>query len=46
MSDAVHPVDEILPIPKLVALGLRHALIVFARTTTEKSLKVQAAESI
>lgn len=46
MSDAVHPVVEILPIPKRVALGLRHALIVLAMATTEQTLKVQAAESI
>jgi xanthine/uracil permease len=30
MSTEVHPVDEILPIPRLLALGLRHVLVMYA----------------
>ena len=30
MPDAVHPVDEILPLPKLFALGLQHVLVMYA----------------
>src|ERR1700750_750366 len=30
MTDAVHPVDEILPLPKLFALGLQHVLVMYA----------------
>src|SRR6201995_3905064 len=30
MSDAVHPVDEVLPVPKLFALGLQHVLVMYA----------------
>ncbi len=30
MSKAVHPVDEILPLPKLFALGLQHVLVMYA----------------
>ncbi|QTL05801.1 purine permease [Aquabacter sp. L1I39] len=30
MSSAVHPVDEMLPAPKLVALGLQHVLVMYA----------------
>ena len=31
MSDAtVHPVDEILPAPRLVALGFQHVLVMYA----------------
>ena len=26
----VHPVDEILPLPKLFALGLQHVLVMYA----------------
>src|SRR6201994_2577686 len=29
-SVKVHPVDEILPLPKLVALGLQHVLVMYA----------------
>ena len=27
---AVHPVDEVLPLPKLFALGLQHVLVMYA----------------
>jgi len=30
MSEAVHPVDEVLPAPKLVVLGLQHVLVMYA----------------
>ncbi|HRJ70173.1 MAG TPA: nucleobase:cation symporter-2 family protein [Beijerinckiaceae bacterium] len=30
MANAVHPVDEILPAPKLTALGLQHVLVMYA----------------
>ncbi|QRG09119.1 purine permease [Xanthobacter dioxanivorans] len=30
MSEAVHPVDEILPVPKLAILGLQHVLVMYA----------------
>ena len=30
MSDPVHPVDQILPYPKLGALGLQHVLVMYA----------------
>lgn len=30
MADAVHPVDEVLPLPKLVALGFQHVLVMYA----------------
>lgn len=30
MSSAVHPVDEMLPAPKLIALGLQHVLVMYA----------------
>jgi uric acid transporter len=29
-TDAVHPVDEVLPPPKLFALGLQHVLAMYA----------------
>jgi uric acid transporter len=30
MRDAVHPVDEVLPLPRLLALGLQHVLVMYA----------------
>src|SRR6201985_4020214 len=30
MSTDVHPVDEILPTPRLLALGLQHVLVMYA----------------
>ncbi len=30
MSEEIHPVDEMLPIPKLLALGLQHVLVMYA----------------
>src|SRR6202453_80867 len=30
MTGAVHPVDEMLPAPKLLALGLQHVLVMYA----------------
>lgn len=30
MGQALHPVDEVLPLPKLVALGLQHVLVMYA----------------
>src|SRR5271156_5203210 len=30
MPSSVHPVDEILPLPKLAALGLQHVLVMYA----------------
>ena len=30
VSDFVHPVDEILPLPKLFGLGLQHVLVMYA----------------
>jgi NCS2 family nucleobase:cation symporter-2 len=30
MSNAVHPVDEVLPLPRLAALGLQHVLVMYA----------------
>ena len=30
MTDAVHPVDQVLPLPKLFALGLQHVLVMYA----------------
>jgi uric acid transporter len=30
MSSDIHPVDEILPVPKLLTLGLQHVLVMYA----------------
>src|SRR6201994_1804045 len=30
MSTAIHPVDEVLPAPRLLALGLQHVLVMYA----------------
>src|SRR6186713_1030433 len=30
MSSEIHPVDQILPAPKLLALGLQHVLVMYA----------------
>ena len=30
MSSGVHPVDEVLPVPRLLALGLQHVLVMYA----------------
>jgi xanthine permease len=30
MSSAVHPVDEVLPAPRMLALGLQHVLVMYA----------------
>jgi xanthine permease len=30
MNRAVHPVDEVLPVPKLAVLGLQHVLVMYA----------------
>src|ERR1700712_2750500 len=30
MPESVHPVDEILPLPRLGALGLQHVLVMYA----------------
>ncbi len=30
MSNAVHPVDEVLPAPRLAALGIQHVLVMYA----------------
>ena len=30
MATAIHPVDEILPAPKLATLGLQHVLVMYA----------------
>ncbi|CCD93424.1 putative purine permease ygfU-like (NCS2 family) [Bradyrhizobium sp. ORS 375] len=30
MSKTIHPVDEMLPVPKLLALGLQHVLVMYA----------------
>jgi len=30
MTAAVHPVDEVLPAPRLIALGLQHVLVMYA----------------
>ena len=30
MPASVHPVDEVLPLPKLIALGLQHVLVMYA----------------
>ena len=30
MAEATHPVDEVLPAPKLMALGLQHVLVMYA----------------
>ena len=30
MSEAVHPVDQLLPLPKLFTLGLQHVLVMYA----------------
>ncbi|MEY9127427.1 nucleobase:cation symporter-2 family protein [Bradyrhizobium yuanmingense] len=30
MSNDVHPVDEVLPVPRLLALGLQHVLVMYA----------------
>jgi NCS2 family nucleobase:cation symporter-2 len=30
MSTEIHPVDEVLPIPRLLALGLQHVLVMYA----------------
>ncbi len=30
MSATVHPVDEVLPAPRMVALGLQHVLVMYA----------------
>ncbi|WP_170181896.1 nucleobase:cation symporter-2 family protein [Phreatobacter stygius] len=33
-SDRVHPVDEVLPLPKMFALGLQHVLVMYASAIT------------
>ena len=30
MTSTVHPVDEILPLPQLLTLGLQHVLVMYA----------------
>ena len=30
MSSEIHPVDEVLPVPRLLALGLQHVLVMYA----------------
>src|SRR6202789_3137829 len=30
MASEVHPVDEVLPVPKLLTLGLQHVLVMYA----------------
>ena len=30
MTESVHPVDEVLPTPRLLALGLQHVLVMYA----------------
>jgi xanthine/uracil permease len=30
MSSEIHPVDQILPTPRLLALGLQHVLVMYA----------------
>ena len=30
MSTSVHPVDEVLPAPRMAALGLQHVLVMYA----------------
>jgi xanthine/uracil permease len=30
MADDVHPVDQILPAPQLLTLGLQHVLVMYA----------------
>jgi uric acid transporter len=30
VSETVHPVDEVLPLPKLAALGMQHVLVMYA----------------
>ena len=30
MSTSIHPVDEVLPAPRMVALGLQHVLVMYA----------------
>ena len=30
MADDVHPVDQVLPVPKLITLGLQHVLVMYA----------------
>jgi uric acid transporter len=30
MSTAIHPVDEVLPVPRLLVLGLQHVLVMYA----------------
>ena len=30
MSSTVHPVDEMLPLPRLAALGMQHVLVMYA----------------
>ena len=30
MAQDVHPVDQILPVPKLLTLGLQHVLVLYA----------------
>jgi uric acid transporter len=30
MSTEIHPVDEVLPVPRLLALGLQHVLVLYA----------------
>src|SRR5206468_10428175 len=30
MTSEVHPIDEVLPIPRLLALGLQHVLVMYA----------------
>ena len=29
-APTVHPVDEVLPVPRLAALGLQHVLVMYA----------------
>ncbi|MDP4031373.1 MAG: solute carrier family 23 protein [Pseudorhodobacter sp.] len=34
MTDTTHPVDELLPAPKLFTLGLQHVLVMYAGAIT------------
>jgi NCS2 family nucleobase:cation symporter-2 len=50
MSTGIHPVDEVLPVPRLLALGLQHVQVMYAGAVavpliTGRALKLPPEES-
>lgn len=43
MAAAVHPVDEVLPAPKLITLGLQHVLVMYASAVAATGARILGA---